>query len=928
MIKRLISLIISISVIASLYVGVGVQAAEDYSLLSEFGVSIDPENLDNPITRIELAELAIQLTKSSLITEGTAVFVDIPQKHKYFNVVNTVYLNGLMTGYSDGTFKPEEGASMTDAGAMILTLLGYGYIVESADIPESQKQDIARSVGIYDGVPAGTLTNKGLGKMLLNMLDAYVVKPSGGGANINYEPSEETYLEQLTGYVPIEGIVQSVGGASIFGAKTVSNGWCMIDGEEYKCEDIVDMLQYLGVSVRAVVDEENGRIISVRLNKKIDEKTIDANDITEYQNFTYAYTENDGRSIKIEKIPADARIIFNGKNMVYDENLMMPQEGSVRFVNIDSDSEYDLVIVTSAVYMRVLSYTEGEMLSDSLIGLRINVRDADISCYSNGAVVDTGVLVRDKVIRVIPDKMTYERQGDILILKPSETDCTNIRIEILPESTTEGEITAFTSESLTIGEEEMEYSKFLQSYIVAGKINRPTLRSKGIFFKNENGKIIAFDVTSRFARDSAIKYGYLVSGGVDDLGENIILNIVNEQAQKETLESKDKLIVNGKKKTYNDLINDTTLSNEKLFVNGKIKRQLIGYELDKDGALQTLYIAKDYGSQYILAEDGTNTETLNPDYRPTGYMGYDNENFSLDYSTGKGTTLFRNGINHLYSFGDETVLFEVPKVPTKYEKYKVFVTNAKGAVTKNSSYNIKVYNASEDYVIGAMVIDYSLGTTSSTRDAGLETYGGNSQACMITKKVQIWDEEEQEVKDSLMGQEFIYSTSGLTGTTREVALNCIDPEYEDTDTRLNGGGTNKPFGYIQWKQLEEGDIILHGFDVEGNIHSFTVLFRYSELYNADGSVNYRDINSAQQNEGTCKVAVSKVNSISNDGSVILSKTGEEDYTKYIKGSTVNIGLYTDGAKKFEVIDISEVRMGDTVFTRSESGVIKEMFVFR
>ena len=107
-----------------------------------------------------------------------------------------------------------------------------------------------------------------------------------------------------------------------------------------------------------------------------------------------------------------------------------------------------------------------------------------------------------------------------------------------------------------------------------------------------------------------------------------------------------------------------------------------------------------------------------------------------------------------------------------------------------------------------------------------------------------------------------------------------------------------------------------------------MLFRYSELYNADGSVNYRDINSAQQNEGTCKVAVSKVISISNDGSVILSKTGEEDYTKYIKGSTVNIGLYTDGAKKFEVIDISEVRMGDTVFTRSESGVIKEMFVFR
>lgn len=918
MIKRIVSLVISAAMILSACIGLSVQAEEDYSLLNNLGISINTDELDVPITRLELAQFAVEITKSSLISEGKAQFIDIPQKHKDFAVINTVYINGLMNGYSDGTFRPNENAVAMDAAGMLLTMLGYGYIVESAEITESEKQNIAKSMGIFNGVSNGMLTNRGLAKMLLNMLEAKPAEPTISGGKVNYDPSDESYLEKMTGYVTKKGIVQAVGGASLFGVETVERNSCVIDGEEYEFNGI-DMLQYLGIEVRVIIDEENAKIIGVRLNRKIDEKVIKAEDISEYKDFSYFYEE--GGRTKTIKIPSGARLIFNGKNMIYDENLMLPQEGSIRLVNTGSGG-YDLIFIRSAVYMKIISYEEGEVLSDSIRKLNIDISDTEISCYENGQSVETSTLTKGKYIRVFPDAMIYETVNETLVFRPDPYKCKDIRIEVIPENKINGTITGVTGESLIIDSEEVIYSHYLQRLIDAGFIDKPVLKCVGVFYKDENNRLIGFEITSKFTRDSAIRYGYMTRFSYDESEEKIYITLVDEKAHKNVFNTSENFKVNGKKKTYSQLYNDENVNNEKIFVNGVFKHQLVGYETDSENNICSLYIAKDYANQFVLNENGEDTSEINKDYRKTGYKGYDNENFSLDYSTGKNNILYRNGINHLYSFGDESILFEVPKDPKNYKKYKVFTENAKSGMVSNSNYYIKLYNANENYEIGALVIDYTESTSAlqAKRDAGLETFGGKSQACIITKKQTVYDEGQEEIKDILVGSEFIY---GAPGVLQEVNLNCTDPEYLDTDTRVNGN--NKPFGSLQWQQLETGDVILHSFDSDGNIYSFTVLFRYSELYNKDGSVNYRNINGAAGNESTIKLTVSKVISVLDDA-VVFSPTGEDDYSRYIKGSTKNICVYN--GKNVEAIDISEVRIGDTVFTRSESGLLKEMIVFR
>ena len=926
MLKRLISFVVSITIIVSLGAVMTVHATEDYSLLSALGVSIDTENLDKPITRIELAELAIKLTKSSLITEGKAVFADVPQKHKYFSIVNTVYINGLMNGYSDGTFKPNESAVKTDAGAMILNLLGYGYLMESADIPDVEKQNIANNIGIYDGVPSGPLTNKGLGKMLLNMLDAYVVKPSGGGVNINYEPSNETYLEQLTGYVPKEGIVQAVGAASVFGADTVDYGWCMIDGVRYKSES-VDMLQYLGLAVKVVLDEENGSIVSVKTKKKTDEKIIEAEDITEYQNFTYAYTENEGRSIKTIKVPSDARIVLNGKNMTYDANLMIPQDGSVRFVNIDSDSEYDLVIITSQLYIKVGTYIEDDILSDAFGNAKIDLDITELICYQDGVKVGNDALAKGKFVRIVPDVLTYSVVGDSIALKPDEFSCKYVRCDIIPENKIEGKVTVLSEKTITVESTELSFSGYLDNLMGANVVKKPTISSVGAFYINENNKIIGFELTSRFSRDSSVRYGYLLNCFQDDAGDRVMISIVNEEAEKETLTTSEKFRVNNERKTYKQLKNDNSISNEKIFVNGVIKKQLIGYELNDKQEITKLYIAKDYAHQYILDENQDDTEMLNPNYQVSGYYGYDDENFSLDYSSGKKTaSAGQRGMRHLYSFDDSTIVFEIPKDSSNYSRYKVLLDRTK--LDDTSSY-IKLYNVKENYAVGAVLIDNSLAVGgSSTRNASLETYGGNSQACMVTGEMLVYDTIQDEIVTLMEGKEFTYSTSGLTGVMKDVDLKCSDPEFEDTDTRINGAGELKPFGTLKWQDLELGDIILKRVDEYGEITRFSVLFRYGELYNADGSVNYRDINPKLNTTATIKLTVSRVVNVLDDGTIVFTPSATDDFTKFMKGTCANICLVDGGVKYTSVIDSSELRIGDTIFTRSEKGVLKEVFVFR
>lgn len=908
MLKKIISFVIAVSVMMSSCLMLTAQAADsadNYKVLDTvLGVKIEASDFDTPVTRVELASTIIQVTNTELVKSGKAAFVDVPQKHESFVTINTVYTNGLMSGFDDGTFRPYETATSGDAVDMALKVLGYEPLVKAMNMNESQKRDLASSAGLFKGLGDGKLTKRTMGKLLLNLLNAKVVEPSGVGSTMTYKETDKSYLEKRTGYISKKGVIQAVGNASIFGASTVDYGECLIDGVRYSCKD-VDMIQYLGLEITVILDNEGMNVIAVRNEREIKELTIDAEDITAYTDYTYAYETQSG-SIKKVKIPSDARIVFNGSNMVYDENLMIPQDGNVRFVDTDNNGDYDVVMVSSAVPIKVGTYIEDDVLRDAIRNTNISIKAIDIECYLNGVAVGNSNIAVGKYMKVYPDVMEYETKNGVLLLKPSEDKCKYLRCEIVSETIVDGTVTSISGEGLSIDSKAYTYGKYIDNLITAGLLKKPTLSSKATLYVDDNNKIMNFDISSKFLNSDTIKYGYLIDCFKDD-DDSMYIKLINEQATAVNIKTARKFKVNKEEKSFADLKNDSNVTNEKVFVNGVVKKQLIMYDLDENGDMKNMYIAYDYADKYVLDETGADTSAKNPRYGISGYVGYDDENFSLNHSSGLSTELYRFGVNHMYSFTDATVGFKVPVDPNNLKKYEVLLNNGKNFLNRNSSYNFKVYNANSAYEIGAYVIDLSQ-KSNVTRDAPLE----NTFNTYITGKKWVWDEEEGEAKETYEMKTWV------NGVLQETNISCDDPNFADADTRMK-----QPFGPHVWSDLQVGDAILTNKAEDGSLASFTVMFAYDKLYNTDGSVNYWSTGFL---ESTYLLTISKVISISENGKIVFSRNGKEEYASYCVGSTERIALFENG--KFSQITIDDVRVGDTIYTRSGDGQLREVVVFR
>ena len=357
---------------------------------------------------------------------------------------------------------------------------------------------------------------------------------------------------------------------------------------------------------------------------------------------------------------------------------------------------------------------------------------------------------------------------------------------------------------------------------------------------------------------------------------------------------------------------------------GTVRRQLIGYTLGKNGEPNCIYCAKDYANEFVLDSSGGNTEIKNPDYKTAGYMGYDKSNFSLDYSSGKGYVLFRNGLKHLYSFNSDTVSFVVPTNPLKYEKYKVRAENGTRALSYDNSYPLRVYNVDDDYSVGAFVVDNSAVTVSEKRDFNSPSYGGKAQATVITEISMVWDDNEADVVKKVTGTAFAYNQQNTTGQIQQVELLCDDLTLKDTDTVVHDG--KKPFGNLSWDDVQLGDVILYKTDNDGKVTAFVIMNRASEMFDSNGNVTCW----AGRSElgSTIEVTLSKVVKVNSDGSIIFCYGEDGDYTKYFKGSTNDIMLYNMKTKHYEAITPSELQEGDIVFTRSWIGTLREVVVYR
>lgn len=84
--------------------------------------------LENNITRAEFATLVVRLIckeeEAKSNTDDT-IFTDVKKDHWASGYINIAVNEGLINGYPDGTFKPQNNISYGEALTLIVRMLGY-----------------------------------------------------------------------------------------------------------------------------------------------------------------------------------------------------------------------------------------------------------------------------------------------------------------------------------------------------------------------------------------------------------------------------------------------------------------------------------------------------------------------------------------------------------------------------------------------------------------------------------------------------------------------------------------------------------------------------------------------------------------------------------------------------------------------------------
>ncbi len=178
--------------------------AEIATLLSELSIMQGyPDGqlrLEQPVTRAEFSKVSIAASPyKNQVATGMSVspFGDVSYTHWAAPYVKLAVSNGLMTGYPDASFRPDQTVLLEEAVTVFLRLLGYSDEDFGYSWPYGQL-GLAENIGLLDNVQAGVGTALSRGNVMTLCYNLLTCSPKGSTAdyleNIQYKLAEDIIL--------------------------------------------------------------------------------------------------------------------------------------------------------------------------------------------------------------------------------------------------------------------------------------------------------------------------------------------------------------------------------------------------------------------------------------------------------------------------------------------------------------------------------------------------------------------------------------------------------------------------------------------------------------------------------------------------------------------------------------------------------------
>lgn len=172
---------------------VGAQAAGSgakQEALQALGILTAGDSLTSPVTRAQFAQMLVAASPYQDGAEGygSSLFKDLKGDHWASGYVRIAIEQGWMTGYVDGSFRPDQAVTLEEGCAALLKALGYDPTALKGAYPAAQLSR-AGALGLLDGVSArqgGALTRQDCVDLFYNLLTAQTSAGTVYGTTLGY----------------------------------------------------------------------------------------------------------------------------------------------------------------------------------------------------------------------------------------------------------------------------------------------------------------------------------------------------------------------------------------------------------------------------------------------------------------------------------------------------------------------------------------------------------------------------------------------------------------------------------------------------------------------------------------------------------------------------------------------------------------------
>ncbi len=744
--KRIVS---SVATTAMLVSGIGINSfaalssdviGTDYEeaakVLSAFEVMVGDGGTglfrpNDPITRSEVTKIAVALKglNNAASSSTQTKYPDVRDNHWAKGYINVGTSEKLVVGDDLGNFRPDDHISYAEAVTILVRAIGYEPQAQSKGGYPTGYLVAGNSTGLTSGVNVAaarsknTITRGEVAKLAYNSLNINLMEQTGFGNNEKFEITDETLLTSKHDAQLITGKVTAVGSSALSGSG-VAKDEIMIDDKIYNIGNS-DIRNVLGLNVDAYVSTASKTKDTIVAIVPGDNKnaitTIKADDLESVSENQITYLKGN-KKIKIQ-IPTGSYVVYNGMS-ADEEALKMIESGYISVVENDKNKKIIFINETQNYVIDEVISTSGRVIDKyGKSPLILDEEDEDT----------TFIIEKDsKVIK--PSEL---KEWDVLTVTVSKDK--SLVYGTVTNSTVEGVVEEKSEDTVTISDKEYK--------VASNYPNEIKLKDEGIFYLDNEGKIAAFNEANTLSRD----YAYLVNiGTTSGLSASLNLEVLTSDGKLSTLEGASRIKVDGK--TYSTPASAMNAIGE--------KGQLITLKTNAKGEISEI-------KRSVESEDiNENKFTMN----------FAEEN--VKYSS-KNSKLQANAMK--VTIDNNTVVFDIPASSNDSDEYSV---TDKSFFADGDSYDVIVYDVSEDLVAGAVIV------TSSENKASEE-----SNIVVVDRISSVKDDDGNSV-DKLYG----FQNGEKVSFT------------SDKDIFTKGGS-----------KLENGDIIQIKADSKGNAKAVSLL---------------------------------------------------------------------------------------------------------